>query len=174
MSDDTTMSVCDAVVAGAGPPEPFTVWTDVNNASTALEKATYATDSATCSGLLSQAAVWIRYVQDHAGSAGDEDMAHRAACIATTLEQWSASVPTDPNAMALFQGNLYQYQGVLIGLLAHEDQSLVAGANLAVAGVLAALLWVFGTAAYIDYKNEHGGYSRGPRPTVRPVTTLRY
>jgi len=174
MSDDTAMSVCDAVVAQAGPPEPFTVWVDVNNASTALEQATYASDATTCGALVAQAAVWIRYVQDHAGAAGDEATADQAACIASTLEMWSASVPTDPMALAEFQADLYQYQGVLIGLLAHEDQSLVAGANLAIAGVLGAILWAFGTAVYIDYKNEHGGYSRGPRPRIEPVMSVRY
>lgn len=167
------MSVTTASATPA--PEAFAIWTDVNQAAAALEEAIYAQDSASCGAALDSAAQWMRRAQDHAGDAGDEANRDAAAAIAMQLEQWSGLVPTNPtDRAALQQLSLYPYQGVLVGFLANEDKGLNASANLAFVGVLGALALVVGSAAWIDWKQTHGGYARGPRPKVTPLVSIRY
>ena len=174
--DYPTATICNSVIKAAGPPGPLAISTDLLAASAALEDANYATDGSTCGNALAKAAAWVRRAQDHAGQVGDEDLAHRCACAASNLEAWStlAANKSGGDLVAWQQTTLYPYQGVLAALLDQGTSDAQAPANLAFAGALGALLVVFGADLWIGWKQQHGGYSRGPRPRVEPVVSYRY
>lgn len=173
---DFNAAICQTVLGDAAAPGPLAITSDIIQASSALENATYDADASSTSADLATAAQWLRRAQDHAGQATDEDLASRLACAAANLEAWSTFVAgLSAGDLATYQQvTLYPYQGVLSRLLAQEAVDSQASAGLAFLGVIGALVLALGSASWIDWKQQHGGYSRGPRGKARPLVAYRY
>lgn len=169
-------TICDGVIKHAEAPAPMALSTDLIQASAALEDGVFATTAAACGAAVARAGVWVRRAQEHSGASGDELLAHRCACAASNLEGWSqyATTLTGTDLATFQQTTLYEYQGVLARLLDQESSDAQAPAALALAGVVGAFVLALGGELWIDWKQQHGGYARGPRGRAVAAVSYRY
>ena len=154
---------CDHLLADATGyrAESFAAEVDVGQAGVELELAIHAAEPNSVAAHLNAASQWLRYAQSMYGAAGDEGLASQAACAAATLTTYAGAVPSDPDALATWQGTvLYPFHGVLRAL---DDEAVGEGSRDATAiflSVFGLVLLVLGSDAYIDWRKTHGGYAR--------------
>jgi hypothetical protein len=147
-----------------------------------LEEAIHSNSIGDTWAALEAASDRVHWALDDLAIVGNEDQLDAAQSFSATLDAIVAlgSPPAGTN-LATFQLQLIPLQTQIV-----EVQVLPArvwrtaehqadnGALTALIGVLVAFTAVGVGAAYIDYKQSHGGYNRGARGVGRPIVAYRY
>jgi hypothetical protein len=151
-------------------------------ASAYLEEAIHSSTIADTWAALEAAADRVHWALGDLAMVGNEDQLDAAQAFSATLDAIVAlGTPPAGTNLATFQLQLLPLQTQIV-----EVQVLPArqwntaqnqvdnGAWTALLGVFAAFAAVGVGAAYIDYKQSHGGYNRGARGVGRPIVAYRY
>lgn len=155
-------------------------------ASALLEQAVHAQTFGDALTSLQSAAEWASFAQQDLANAGFADAAMLAGQLVLDLEAMAdLSVPPDCLTLNQWQQqDLVPLQGAVAAILAlpaaeelaaieQEQETLYNQGMVAFLGVAGLAATILGTAAFIDYRQRHGGWP-APHARVTPVVNYRY
>ncbi len=155
-------------------------------ASAVLEEAVHARTFGDAVTSLQSAQEWVTYAQQDLANAGFGDAALMAGKLATQLQGLAdLSVPPDCLSLTEWQDqDLVPIQAVVAMILAlpaaeqlvaaeEEQEALFTSGMFAFFSVLGLAGTILGAAAWIDWRQAHGGYPP-PHAKATPVVSYRY
>lgn len=151
-------------------------------ASAYLEQALHAGDVTAMFCALAACSTRMHWALADLALVGNEDQLDAAQGLTATIDSLVAlgglpdevSLPTFQLQLLPLQSQILEVSVIPLQRWAGAEAQAINSGMLAFLGVLGAVVAVATGAAYIDYKQSHGGYPRGAPGVAKPVVSYRY